>query len=256
MGKIVNFAELDARTQDYALAALATEFYGKDHVAEGVVAYWQSIREGNHFIKCNLVDDELVGLSSYKLFEYTRLADQLYYEPRFSPEGELSQIRLRRFGDFIQHQSLPKIVAEQIAYAFVFPEHRGKDYYRELFVAKLRDIVDCTEAELVFALTRTEYAATDIVAKGTAFMLAQEQSQHGLKGDGQVNVQGLWVDASAFELATGYPIRSMSFDAHSRGSHLTTLLAREFGFEACGFHRNFSVLFTATPATIAERLPR
>jgi len=254
--QIVDFNGLSSDLQQQVITVLAKEFYGADRVEEGSAAFWGTLEKGNHFIKAVLWDGVLAGTSSYKVFDWEQLAPQLYYEARFE-DGRLDALRLRSFADMVGSPAEPpKKVAEMIAYATVLEPYRGRDFYRHLFVAKLRDIVDKSGAGLVFALTRGDYAATDIIPKGTRYLLDIEERVNGCKPNGLVDVRGEWVKAADFEAHVGYPITGLSFDSHSRGSHLTTLLAKEHGFVPIGFHRNFSVLLVTTPDVIAERLAK
>jgi hypothetical protein len=252
MEEIFDFNNLSTDLQDQVMHALAKEFYGTQRLAEGLEAFWRSLTTQRHFIKAVLWEGQLVGASSYKIFEWEQIRAQLYYEARFE-DGNLSAIRLRPFATLVDHPTHTP-VAEMVAYATILDGYRGRDFYRHLFVAKLQDIVQKSGAGLVFALTRGDYAASDIVQKGTAYMLAREAETHGYQPDGTVNVQGTWVAVEDFAMQTGYSIAPISFATHSRGSQLTTLLAQEHGFVPIGFHRNFSILLVTTPDVIRARL--
>ncbi len=110
--KFLPFENLDDLLQQKAIAMLAAEFYAHRQVSEGVEVFDQSLHAGKELAIALMGELDMIGVTTYKVFDFPAIQRQLYIEPQFS-QGSLSQIRLRSFQHLLEDAGLLKSTSQR-----------------------------------------------------------------------------------------------------------------------------------------------
>lgn len=236
--KLLDFHDAPVWAQDLSVILLAQEFYGHKSIEEGVSIFGESITSGEQHAKVIIKDDELIGVGTYKIYEWSKIENQLYLEPGYDVYGRTVRFRLAKFGDLVDKVVGTRLFdrAGELAYVVVNPKFRGFGYGKRLFNARIGELKKISDS-LIFAIARGIYAQTDINQLLTQAMLSSEEEVNGRMGDGRVCVRGIWSDVEWLSSRIGYDLSGVDF---SSGAGATIHQAAKVGFVPIGFSRNVS----------------
>ncbi len=227
------------------LNLLTREFYDPANFEKGISAFTNSIEQNNEHVICLLINETVVGVTSYRTYDWLRLSAQLYIQARFK-ENKLSAIRLQHLSDLLTHCKLGHnyLEAVELAYSVVDKEYRGQGYGRILYVERLRRVTQLPDpnSKLIFNIARSDFAGTDLRRKLLEVLLQHEKRVHGQFEDGHTIVKGVWMDASEISPMLGVDITSLT---PLDGSVAIVHQAQKYGLRFVGYYTNLSPVYAA-----------
>lgn len=249
---LADFTALSPPMQQQAVALIVDAFY--QHRTdltheEALTKIGNALRDRKEIAFCIADAQKVLGISTYSLYDYQRMREQLYMETRYQ-ESCLSSMRLASFHELLCRKSihqgaLPKVAG--FGYSFVLPAFRNQGMARLLFRRRLEDICSHKDVGVIFAIVRGPYAQMNVSPLVMSSFLQAEQHVNGWECEQRVKVTGVWVECTHLDEMLRLPISSLS--DHSGSPAMTKLIAQS-GFVPLGFFRSLSPVWATTRAAL------
>ena len=253
--QMVAFSELSPEMQHQAVTLIVDSFYQhradipQEHALTKISNALQAVKE---IAFCVTYGNIVVGISTYSLYDYCQLKDQMYLETDYQGD-HLSAMRLMSFHDLLEKKQIyqgevPK--AAGFGYSFVLPAFRNKGLAKRLFQRRLEDILSHQEVGVIFAIIRGPYAQQNVSPCVLSSLLEAEERANGREGIQRIKVTGVWVGSDQFEQELQLPVHSLN--DYSGAPAMTKLIA-DGGFVPIGFFRSLSPVWVTTRTALQHQ---
>lgn len=246
--RIVDVKILTPVLQDQAFGLLIDAFYlhRTDITREQALMKLRTqVQRGKEVMFCLLGGEQVVGVSSYILYDYGQIRSQLYMQVRYQQHC-LTAMRLVQFHELLCSGGITQgehALVAGFGYTYVLPAYRRKGLARLLFSRRQEAICSHDTVGVVFAIVRGPYAQENVSQPIMTFFLNAEEQANGRGSDQRVRVTGIWVSTTDLEQTFHLPISSLH---DASGSVAMTKLIAEYGFVPMGFFRSLSPVWATT----------
>lgn len=238
---IIDYLSTTKETKTQAMSLLAQEFH-PNNVDEGVRKFTDSANLAKDHVLCVTKGNEVVGVSTYKVYSFDEIRSQLYYEGKFDSNNSLIALRFRTFENLLLQNRfcLNYQYVSELAYSSVKHEHRGVGLGSFMFNERMDRMKLLSNPYLLFTIARGIYTQFGITDELKNIMLENEKAKNGVKEDGKTNIKGEWINTEFLSSQLGHEISLVNFEA---GAKQTIHLSKKFDFKPLGFSKNLSPLW-------------
>lgn len=248
--RVTDFSALSSPMQQQAVLMLVDAFY--QHRTD--IPHQEAIQKLDTMLHtqqerafCVTDANTVLGISTYLVYDYSRLKDQLYMETAYE-DGHLSAFRLTRFHDLLEKKQMTQGLLPKVAgfgYSFVLPEFRRQGIAKCLFRRRMEAIEAHEDVGVIFAIIRGPYAPLNISQAVLSSLLEAEEQANGRENEQRVKITGIWKPCAHFEQMLQLPVRTLN---NYSGSPAMTKLIADGNFVPLGFFRSLSPVWATTRA--------